>query len=177
VFETLYALAGQIEESTIGAAIAESRYAFLVIEGVHLIGLSVAAGLIAVTDLRLMGVILKQVPVQQVLRALRPYVLCGFGAIFLTGGLLFWSSAQRMLDSPAFAIKMGIILLAGLNALYFEFVIMRRHPLSNGSTYTPRSYRLAGGASLCLWTLVIICGRLIPYLPSWHDYSGPYVSP
>jgi hypothetical protein len=177
MFDTLYALAGQIEESALGAAIAESRYAFLIIEGVHLIGLSVAAGLIAITDLRLMGAIFRRVPVQQVLRALRPYVLGGFAAIFLTGGLLFWSSAQRMLDSPAFAIKMALIVVAGLNALYFELGIARRHPLSRASTYTPRSFRLAGAASLCLWTLVIICGRLIPYLPSWHGYASPHVRP
>ena len=59
----LFATAQQIEDSGIGTSIAESRYLFLVIEGIHLIGLSVAAGLIALTDLRLMGLILRRVPV------------------------------------------------------------------------------------------------------------------
>ncbi|MEJ1962338.1 MAG: hypothetical protein WDO56_12655 [Gammaproteobacteria bacterium] len=31
----------------------------------------------------------------------------------------------------------------------------------------PRNVKYAGAASLVLWTLVIICGRLIPYLPHW----------
>ncbi len=43
---TLYALAEQIEASAIGVAIAESRYAYPVIEGIHLIGLSISVGLI-----------------------------------------------------------------------------------------------------------------------------------
>ena len=31
----------------------------------------------------------------------------------------------------------------------------------------PVNAQLAGLASLVLWTLVIICGRLIPYIPAW----------
>ena len=41
---TLLALAEQIEESPLGVALAESRYAFPVIEGVHLIGLALSVG-------------------------------------------------------------------------------------------------------------------------------------
>lgn len=164
---SLFALATQLEESRVGLAIAESRYAFLIIEGIHLIGLSVAAGLIALTDLRLMGVILRRVPVLDVLHQLRPYVLGGFVVIFLSGGLLFWSSAARVLDSPAFAFKMLMILLGALNAAYFEFVLARRYDPAPDPTATPRSFRVAGLASLLLWSLVIVGGRLIPYLPSW----------
>lgn len=163
----MFELATSIEESQVGTAIAESRYLFLVIEGVHLIGLSVAAGLIAITDLRLMGLILRRVPVLAVLHALRPWVLAGFAVIFLSGGLLFWSSAARVLNSPAFAAKMLLVLLGGLNAVYFEFVIAKRHADAADPAATPRSFRLAGAASLLLWSLVIVGGRLIPYLPSW----------
>jgi hypothetical protein len=31
----------------------------------------------------------------------------------------------------------------------------------------PGGARFAGYASLVLWTLVIICGRLIAYIPHW----------
>ena len=167
VVSQLFAMAAQIEDSRIGTAIAESRYLFLIIEGVHLIGLSVAAGLIALTDLRLMGLILKRVPVLQVLHQLRPYVIGGFVVIFLSGGLLFWSSAQRVLNSPAFSFKLLMILLGGINAAYFEFVLAKRHDASPDPTASPRSFRLAGLLSIVLWSLVIVGGRLIPYLPSW----------
>ena len=39
---TLMNLAAQIEASPVGVAIAESRYAYPVIEGIHLIGLSIS---------------------------------------------------------------------------------------------------------------------------------------
>lgn len=164
---TLYALAEQIEASAIGVAIAESRYAYPIIEGIHLIGLSVSVGLIFLTDLRLMNLFMKRVPVIDVLRHLRPYVMGGFVAVFISGGLLFWSAAARMLDSPAFVAKMIFMLFACLNALYFELVIAQRAPVLESHKVLPSSVRYAGLASFGLWTVVVVCGRLIPYLPSW----------
>jgi len=164
---TLYALAEQIEASAIGVAIAESRYAYPIIEGIHLIGLAVSVGLILLTDLRLMNLFMKRVPVVDVLRQLRPYVIGGFIAVFISGGVLFWSAAARMLDSPAFVAKMIFMVFAGLNALYFEFVIAKRAPVQQNHPVLPSSVAYAGVASFALWTLVVMCGRLIPYLPNW----------
>ena len=160
-------LARQIEDSRFGMAIAESRYAFPIIEGVHLIGLVVSVGLIFLTDLRLMGIILRRVPIADVLRFLRPYVLWGFAAVFISGALLFWSAAARVLASPAFSAKMLLVGLGGVNALYFELVTARTRAVRENFARQPRSVRYAGLASLSIWTLVIIFGRLIPYLPSW----------
>jgi hypothetical protein len=162
---TLIALAQQIESSAIGVAIAESRFAYPIIEGVHLIGLAVSVGLLFMIDLRLMGVFLRSVPLDRLLRSLRPVVLWGFAATFLSGGLLFWSSAERMLASPAFALKLLFLLLAGINAAIFELISAPRHLPVRDPASLPRSFRYAGFASLTLWTLTIAFGRLIPYLP------------
>lgn len=164
----IYAWAQTVELSPVGVAIAESRYAFAVIEGVHLIGLAVAVGLLFIVDLRLLGVVLRGVPVSKVLRQLRPWIIAGFAVIFITGVLLFWSSAARLVLSPAFPIKLFLILLAGLNALYFELVIGRSEAVRQRPWSLPLNARIAGLASLSLWSLVIVFGRLIPYLPSWY---------
>lgn len=158
-------LAHQIEYSDIGVAIAESRYAFPFIEGVHLIGLSVAVGLIIITDLRLIGLVLRQVPVHVVLRSLRPYVLAGFAAIFVSGALLFWSEAERIVSTGfVFPLKLALIAIGGLNALYFELVVARRPGFAADAATPPPAARLAGIASIALWTGVIAAGRLLAYL-------------
>lgn len=163
----LFALAERIEYSAVGVAIGESRYGYAVIEGIHLIGLAVALGLPFAIDLRLLGLLLRDVPVADLMRQLRPWVTWGFVAIFVTGGLLFWSSASRMLESPAFVIKLGLMVLAGLNALYFELVAAKTTAIRNNQPEVSRQIRFAGVASLTLWTLVIASGRLISYLPRW----------
>ena len=159
--------AERIEQWPLAAAIAESRYAFPIIEGIHLIGLSVSVGLIFLTDLRLMGLLFRHVPVNDVLRHLRPYVLTGFALVFISGGLLGLAEASALLQSPAFPFKMLFLLLAGINALYFELRIAKRAPVIENHPVLPRSVKYAGAASLGLWTLVIVFGRLIPYLPNW----------
>jgi hypothetical protein len=166
--EGLYAWALTVESAPLGVAIAESRFAFAIIEGIHLIGLVFAVGLLFLIDLRLMGVLLRGVSVHRVLAQLRPWAIAGFVTIFITGTLLFWSSAGRLVQSPVFPIKLGLIALAGLNALYFELVIARSEAVRQHPWQLPLSARLAGASSLLLWTLVIIAGRLIPYLPTWQ---------
>ncbi len=62
---------------------------------------------------------------------------------------------------------MVFMFFAGLNALYFEFVIAQRRRCRRAIRYCLRAWRYAGVASFGLWTLVVVCGRLIPYLPTW----------
>jgi hypothetical protein len=161
---SLVQFAEWIEQTSLAVSIAESRYAFPAIEGLHLIGLSVAVGLLFITDLRLAGLILRKVPLNTVLHQLRPWVLGGFAVIFVTGGLLFLAEASTLIVSRVFAIKVVLILLAGLNAAYFEFVIARKPAVRENHPVLPASVRFAGLASLTLWSAVIVCGRLIPYL-------------
>jgi hypothetical protein len=160
-------LAQRIEDTPIGTALAESRYAFPIIEGVHLIVLSISVGLIFLTDLRLLGLVMRRVPVTDVLHHLRPYVLGGFAIVFVTGGLLFWAEAVAVVESPATPFKFAFMALAGLNAAYFEFVTARQSKLTENLAVLPRAARVAGLTSIALWILVIVFGRLIAYIPHW----------
>ena len=110
---SLVAFAECIEQSKIGTAIAESRYWWPIFEGTHLLSLSISFGLIFVTDLRLLGLWLRRVPVTDVLHQLRPYVLGGFALTFLSGGLVFWSEAATVVVSPLWTVKILLILLGG----------------------------------------------------------------
>jgi hypothetical protein len=160
-------LAQRIEDTQIGTAIAESRYAFPIIEGIHLIVLSISVGLIFLTDLRLLGLIMRRVPVVDVLHHLRPYVLGGFAIVFVTGGLLVWAEAVAVVDSPATPFKFAFMALAGVNAAYFEFVTARQPAVTRSEAALPRAARIAGLTSIGLWLLVIVFGRLIAYIPHW----------
>ena len=55
------------EATWLGQRIAESTVMFPALEGVHLLGLALSVGLIALTDLRLLGWLLRDVPADAVL--------------------------------------------------------------------------------------------------------------
>jgi hypothetical protein len=153
-----------LEESAVGTGIAESILLFPVIEAVHLLGLAFSVGLLLIVDLRLLGWILPKVPSQDVLQQLRPWILSGFGVTFFSGALLFASGATRFIVNPAFLIKFVFIALAGLNAWYFEHRLATGSKDWGNSIRLPSAVRRAGLASLGLWALVLLTGRLIPYL-------------
>src|ERR1700743_44289 len=148
-------LAQSIQDTQIGTYIAESRYAFPIIEGIHLIALSISVGLIFLTDPRLLGLVMRAVPVNDVLRQLRLYVFGGFTVVFVTGGLLFWAEAVDVVNSPATPFKFVFMALAGVNAAYFEFVTARKADVQDNATLLPRAARFAGLTSITLWVLVI----------------------
>lgn len=166
-WQTVLDLAQWVQETALGVAISESPLAFPIIEGLHLIGLSLSVGLLFLIDLRLLGVLFQQVAVSEVLGQLRRFVLAGFVLVFVTGVLLFWAEAPTLVASPAFPFKLLFMGLAGLNAWYFERVVVPRSSLDQPIEPLSAEVKCAGWLSLALWTLVIVCGRLIPYLPEW----------
>jgi hypothetical protein len=161
---SILAIAQSIEGSAVGTAIAESGIVFPLIEAVHLLGLSLSVGLLLIVDLRLLGVVLRQVPAAAVLDQLRWWVFAGFALTFLSGGLLFWSEAAKVVFNYAFIAHVVFIVLGLANALVFETRIAPRAAQWSDNPRLPTAARLAGLASVSCWVLVAFSGRLIPYL-------------
>jgi hypothetical protein len=151
-------------DSPLGTSLAESLYIYPMVEGVHLLSLAFSFGLIVLTDLRLIGVAFRQVPVSIVLQQLRPWLLGGFAATFATGILLTFAAGPGLVSSPIFPLKLLLIFFAGLNALWFEYKFGRSVISWGGVAVLPQGAKLAGWVSLVSWSLVVILGRLIPYL-------------
>jgi hypothetical protein len=155
-------IAQAIQDSSIGTAIAESTVVFPLIEAVHLLGLALSVGLLLIVDLRLLGLVLPKVPVATVHHQLRNWIIVGFSLTFASGALLFWAEAGQAIVNYAFIAHAIFILLGIANAAYFEF------RLAPGAAHwkdrLPTAARFAGAASLSAWFLVLVSGRLIPYL-------------
>ena len=157
-------LAQVIYETEFSSSLRESIYAFPIVEGLHLIGLALSVGLLIFVDLRLLGWWFKKIPIPDILHLLRPWLLVGFVITFITGILLFIATSATVLQLNVFYYKLVFILLAGLNALFFEIKWGRSVDQWGDQIILPLPVKLAGFASLFLWALVIITGRLIPYL-------------
>jgi hypothetical protein len=157
-----------LHDSQLGTALRESYFAFPIVEGIHLIGLAVSIGLIAFTDLRLIGAFLRDVPVEDILHQLRPWLIGGFVVTFVTGILLIWAEGPRIWEISVFPLKLLFIAIAGANAAWFELRYGRRVNEWGVRHEIPRGVKLAGYTSLISWSVVVICGRLIPFLGTTH---------
>jgi hypothetical protein len=152
-----------IDATQSSTALRESFYVFPIVEGIHVISLAFSVGLVMWFDLRLAGLILTDQPVSAVFRPIRPFMLTGFGVMFVTGVMLFWALALRCYSSPFYWIKMVLLLLAGINITIYHLAIDRRQTEWDTRLIPPIQARIAGLVSLTLWVLIIAAGRLMAY--------------
>src|SRR3954452_23357678 len=84
-----------IQATQVGTSIRESLLFFPFIEGLHVLSLGLSVGTVIWFDLRLVGVMMRDEPVSEVFNQIKPWMFLGFGLMFVTGGLLFWSYAAK----------------------------------------------------------------------------------
>jgi hypothetical protein len=124
------------------------------------LALCVSVGLIAIVDLRLIGLRFSNVLISEVTAKLIPWALFGFTLMVTSGLLLFYATPLKAAQNLFFQIKMVALLLAGLNAFLFHAAIYRKATTWDSLQIVPFRARLAGCVSLTLWTVVLVSGRL-----------------
>jgi hypothetical protein len=149
--------------SHFGTTIRESENAFSVIESVHVLSITLLVGTISLLDLRMLGIILREIPVTRISRSVLPLTWAGFVMMAGSGFLLFWAEAAKNYLNPAFRVKVVLLLLVGLNPLIFHTTIYRRVSEWELAHRSPWRARAAACLSLILWSGVIIAGRAIAY--------------
>ena len=161
--DTLLSCCQWLESTTASAYIRESVWTYPIIESTHVLGLCVFIGFLLFWDLRLVGLILRHVPVSEVWRRLIPWITVGALIMMVSGVLLFLSDPVRFYGNIFFRIKTVGLALALLNALAFHFGIERQLVNWDTASVTPRAARVAGGLSIFLWAVIIVCGRFVAY--------------
>jgi len=141
-------------------AIRESLMLYPLILTTHVLALCVSVGLIAIVDLRLIGLRFSNVLISEVTAKLIPWALFGFTLMVTSGLLLFYATPLKAAQNLFFQIKMVALLLAGLNAFLFHAAIYRQATTWDSLQIVPFRARLAGCVSLTLWTVVLVSGRL-----------------
>jgi uncharacterized membrane protein SirB2 len=152
----------------------ESIFAYPIIESLHVLCITVFVGMIAMLDLRLLGVAFKQVPVSQMVSRVLPPALGGFAIMVITGLLLFYAIPVRTYHSVWFRAKITLLVIGGLNAYLFHRYRKQRAAetvASDADAVPPSRLRRTGLISLVVWACVIVCGRMIAY--NWFDCDRP----
>jgi hypothetical protein len=153
-----------LEQTWVGGGIRQSLWLFPAIETLHLLGMAALVGTITVYDLRLLGWILRRERVSDLTRRLLPWAWVGFAVQVFTGALLFSSEAVKVYDNPAFRVKILLILLAGAQALIFQWTSYRNVATWDDSQVMPVGAKMAGCISILLWIGIVAAGRLIGFM-------------
>ena len=144
----------------------ESIWIYPIVETAHVLGLALFAGLAVMLDLRLIGLAFRGVQVTQFFARVAPWMWTGFTLMVISGALLFSSDPVRLQGNVLFAVKLLLIVIAGLNAAVFHVTTYRSVAAWDIVAAPPPRARLAGLLSLTLWAGIISLGKLIAYARS-----------
>ncbi len=164
---SLLAFFARLADSSWSTGLHESRYAYDLIESIHVWALCLFFGLAVMFDLRLLGWTMRRVPVSEVARRLLPWTVVGFIIMVISGTLLFSAIPLRSYQNIFFRVKMLMLLLAGLNVWIFHSGVFKGVEKWDLDVAPPRAARVAGVLSLVLWIGIVLSGRMIAY--NWFD--------
>jgi hypothetical protein len=145
-----------LDHSALATLIRNSTWAFAALEVIHLLGLTLLLGSIAVLDLRLLGGGLKDQTVSEIALDTSPWTMIGLGTVTVTGIIMAVAEANRLYESEPFFIKMVLFVLAVILTFTFHRGLTKSEP-SAGAAFR------GGIISLLLWFGVGFAGRAIAF--------------
>ena len=144
----------------LGAFVVGVTWMWPTCETLHFVGLSLLFGVAALVDLRMLGM-MKRLSFPSLHRML-PWGILGFGVNMITGMLFFVGAPQQYTQNPVFIWKMALMMLAGINVLYFTIF---DEPWTVGpGDDAPFTAKAVAASALVLVVGVLYCGRMLPFI-------------
>lgn len=162
--DSILTFLGNLETTSLAQFIQTNGWAFPAIESMHVLAIGTVIGVIAIMDLRLLGVASARWPIRLVSQHTLPWVWIAFVLAVISGTLLFISQATLYYANTSFRVKMIFLLLAGINMLIFELVTARTVPdWQTDMAKVPLAAKVAATLSLLFWIGVVAAGRWVGF--------------
>jgi hypothetical protein len=145
-----------LEQSALGLWVGQSEWGYPFVLSAHAVGMAILAGMIIMINLRIAGIV-EGAPVARFKRML-DFIYIGLVINVASGIALFCGGATRIAPVWPFWAKLFFIAL-GLWAFFKAYKDAAKEPGAPTTEQRPLAI-----ASIILWILAIICGRLIAYL-------------
>ncbi len=147
------------DQSALATAAKAYGGVFVVVQMIHLLGLSLLGGMVLLCDLRLLGVLMRSVPLSAVVRETRRYFTIGLLVMVASGIFMSGAVALKLYYSEMYWAKMTALLVGVLFVYLIKFPLLR-HP---GVELNRVARGLLASASLGLWFTVAATGRWIGF--------------
>jgi hypothetical protein len=149
---------GWLQSTPMAMSIGNSLYLLAGLSALHLVGFTLLMGSALVGNLRLLGVMLPDLAIADVVRPARRALAAGLTISLVTGFLLFSTRATNAVGNEIFRLKMALLVAAAL----VHFVVQSRFAgdSSGGGRFAPA----AGALGLLLWISVGVAGCAFIFL-------------
>jgi hypothetical protein len=141
----LDSLGSWLEATQVAQAVGSSMWTVATLSAIHVLGYALVMGGALVGNLRLLGVIVPSVPVNDVVGPASRGITYGLVISIVTGILLVSWKAVAAFGNEIFQIKMLLLLVAALLHFTWQARVARSVSTDGGAL------KLAGGVGLLMW--------------------------
>lgn len=134
------------------------------IQTVHILAVAVAIASAFLLDLRVMSVFATGERSDRVAKRLLPWAWGAIAVLAMSGSLLIVAEPARCLQNVAFWVKMVMLISALTTTWVLHSGIRRAFAFWEFSQRRRLTAKIIAGASMLLWSGVVLAGRWIAYL-------------
>jgi hypothetical protein len=157
-----------LEDSGLATTIRNSAYWFPTLEAIHVMALGLMLGTITVVDLRLLGLASKGRSAARVSSEVLKCTWAAFAVVALSGVIMFTTNARVYAHNTAFLIKLGLLVVAGINMAVFHLTAERTIDRWDRQAAPPIG-KAAAALSLFLWIAVVFAGRVVGFTTTGQE--------
>jgi len=152
-----------LQYTTFATAFRQSSLVYPIVLIGHLTGMGLFGGMIAITDMRLLGWAMRSSSITDVVDQLRIWKRIGFVLVVGCGIMLLSAKAELYYHNPFYWTKMTLLALVGVHALAFHRSVYGNTAVLDSAPQIPRVAKVAACISPCLWIGLVTAGRSIAY--------------
>ena len=161
----MYEMMAMVEASLFAEALRNlGVWTYGIVNLAHIVGISLLFGAIVILDMRLLR-FWQHVSVGTIATITIPIAVIGLSLAIPSGISMFTMNATQYHENPFLYLKMPILVLALANVVVVTRLSAWQRAVT-GSFLQPRDgyvLYVSGAFSLCLWSSVLVCGRMIGY--------------
>lgn len=160
----ILSLAQWIQSTAFFTALRQSWYVYPVVMSTHLLGIALFGGMVLLTNLRLLGLAMRDRSVSDLVDQLRVSKRIGLIVIAACGILLLGSKAEEYYYNIFVRLKLSLVALMFVHGWYFRRSVYYNAAEMDRAGAVPGRAKVAAALSLLLWTAIACAGRGIGYI-------------
>jgi hypothetical protein len=160
----LLSFAQWIQLTTLFTALRGSANIYPIVLSLHMIGIAFFGGMILMTDLRLLGLALRNRSIADVVNEFRVPKRWGLLLTATCGILMAGSKAEEYYYNAFFRTKLILFAAVIVTEVVFYRSVYANPEVLDRTPSAPANAKLAAAISMLLWTSIACCGRGIGYI-------------
>jgi hypothetical protein len=156
---TVLAFFDWLDASALGQAAKAYGGVYAAAQSFHLTSLALLGGTVLITDLRLLNLVLKDVPSEVVAEQAHRWFKVALAVILASGVFMVAGVAQKAYYNQAYWAKMAALLIG----ILFVFLLKRPLLKQDHASIRPWVLKVVAIASTMVWFTVAACGRWIGF--------------